>query len=552
MKRTFLILALAVIVLMPAGRAIAAGQVQEGEEIISGILAMGAKPPVIAPLSGDEALGRFKHLVIANAMVIDGTGAPPQGPLSIHIKNNRITEISGVGVTAMHLDGEAYADDVKVIDASGKYVLPGFIDAHTHYGTPSHIFGGSLTDPEYVGKLLLAHGITTVRDAGSLMGLGWTLEHKRLAAEGKISSPDIQAYALFPETVRNPGVARRWVRAVKARGADGIKLLGAAPDVMEAVIKEAKKLKMKSMFHHSQISVTRTTVLDSAAAGLDSMEHWYSLPEVMFENRTVQDYPLDYNYNNEQHRFVEAGKLWSQAAKPGSERWNNTIEKLKGYDLTLVPTFSIYEANRDFSRARNLEWHKEYTMPYMMRAFSPNPKAHGSYHFNWTTENENDWRENYRYWMTFVNDFKNRGGRVATGSDTGFIYGTYGFGYVRELEMLQEAGFHPLEVIKAATFNGAELLGLTDTGIIEKGKKADLVIVSENPLQNWKVLYGTGHLRFDHERGKTERVQAIEYTIKDGIVYDVKDLLKQVKNLVQEQKNREAVKLISSEYINVQ
>lgn len=518
----------------------ASGQVQEGEEIISTILEMGVPAPSIAPKSGKESLGRFKHLVIANAMVIDGTGAPPQGPLSIHIKDDRIVEITGVGVSSMHLDGEEYGPNVKVIDASGKYVLPGFIDAHVHYGTPSHIFGGALTDSEYVGKLLLAHGITTIRDAGGLMGLGWTLEHKKLAEQGVISSPDIQSYILYPESEGDPDFARKWVWAVKKRGADGIKLLGTTPEAVEAVIKEAKKLGMRTMFHHSQISVTRTTVLDSAAAGLNSMEHWYSLPEVMFENQTVQNYPLDYNYNNEQHRFVEAGKLWSQAAQPGSEIWKNTISKLKGYDLTLVPTFSIYEANRDFSRARTLEWHDEYTMPYMMRAFDPNPKTHGSYHFDWTTENENDWRENYRYWMTFVNDYKNAGGRVAAGSDNGFIYGTYGFGYIRELEMLQEAGFHPLEVIKAATSNGAELLGLADTGRIEKGKKADLVIVSENPLRNFKVLYGTGHYRFNHALGKTERVQAIDYTVKDGIVYDAKELLKQVKTLVQAQKDKEA------------
>ena len=100
----------------------------------------------------------FEHLVIANAMVIDGTGAPPQGPLSIHIENDRIVNITGVGVSSMHLDGDEYGPDVKVIDATGKYVLPGFIDSHVHYGTPSHIFGGALTDPEYVGKLMLAHG----------------------------------------------------------------------------------------------------------------------------------------------------------------------------------------------------------------------------------------------------------------------------------------------------------------------------------------------------------------------------------------------------------
>lgn len=519
----------------------AATPAKEGEEIISSIMAMGVGAPTIAAPSGQESLGRFKKLVIANAMVIDGTGAPPQGPLNIHIENDRIVDITGVGVSSLHLDGEGYGTDVKVIDAKGKYVLPGLIDSHMHYGTPSHIFGGALTDPEYVGKILLAHGITTVRDAGSLMGLGWVLEHKRLSEEGVISSPDIEAYALYPESEGDPKAAREWVRSVKKRGADGIKLLGAAPAATRAVIDEAQKLGMRSMFHHSQIAVTRTTVLDSAAAGLTSMEHWYSLPEIMFENKTVQDYPLDYNYNNELHRFEEAGKLWKQAAAPGSEKWLESIDKLRAYDLTLVPTFSVYEANRDFSRSRTLEWHEDYTMPYMMRAFDPNPKTHGSYHFDWTTQHEIDWRENYRYWMTFVNDYKNSGGRVAAGSDAGFIYASYGFGYVRELEMLQEAGFHPLEVIRSATSHGAEMLGLAaQTGTIEKGKQADLVIMNENPLRNFKVLYGTGHYRYNDELNKTERTRAVEYTIKDGIVYDAQLLLKQVRELVQAQKDAEA------------
>ena len=179
--------------------------------------------------------------------------------------------------------------------------------------------------------------------------------------------------------------------------------------------------------------------------------------------------------------------------------------------------------------------------PYITRAFQPNPKIHGSFHFDWTTADEVAWRKNYQLWMTFVNDYKNAGGRVTVGSDSGFIYGMYGFGYVRELELLQEAGFHPLEVLQAATLNGAELMGIEgETGSIQVGKKADLVIVNENPLANFKVLYGTGHQKLNRDTGKMESTEGILYTIKDGIVFDAKRMLADVRQLVVEQKTREA------------
>ena len=104
-------------------------------------------------------------------------------------------------------------------------------------------------------------------------------------------------------------------------------------------------------------------VLDSARLGLDSMEHWYGLPEAMFEDRTIQHYPADYNYADEQWRFGEAGNLWQQSAEPGSPVWRDTIRELIELDFTLVPTFTIYEANRDLMRARQAEWHADYTWP---------------------------------------------------------------------------------------------------------------------------------------------------------------------------------------------
>ena len=141
--------------------------------------------------------------------------------------------------------------------------------------------------------------------------------------------------------------------------------------------------------------------------------------------------------------------------------------------------------------------------------------------------------------MTFINEYKNRGGRICTGSDSGFIFQLYGFAYIREMELLREAGFHPLEIIKSATLNGAEALGIeTQTGSIELGKSADFVIVEENPLKNFKVLYGTGAIKLN-EDNKVVRVGGVKYTIRQGVVYDSKKLLSQVKDMVTKAKKEE-------------
>jgi len=145
--------------------------------------------------------------------------------------------------------------------------------------------------------------------------------------------------------------------------------------------------------------------------------------------------------------------------------------------------------------------------------------------------------------MEFINDFKNHGGRVTTGEDAGFIYSLYGFGYIRELELLREAGFHPLEVFRAATLNGAELLGMgNQLGSVEVGKLADLVVVPVNPLENIAALYGTGAIQLN-EKNEVTRVGGVRYTIKDGIVYDAPKLLADVRRMVKEAKQKDSFSL---------
>ncbi|HLF64959.1 MAG TPA: amidohydrolase family protein [Saprospiraceae bacterium] len=492
-----------------------------------------------------EGEGPWPQLIIRGVTLINSTGAPPIGPVDIVVENNIIKNIEVVGYPGVAIDSSS-RPKLKAggheLDATGMYLLPGFIDMHGHIGGKEQ---GA--DAEYVFKLWMAHGITTIRDPSAGNGLEWVLDQKRKSASNEITAPRILAYTSFgqglDDRISSPEMARQWVRDNTAKGADGIKFFGAPPDIMAAALNENKKLGLRSACHHAQMDVARWNVLKSARAGLTTMEHWYGLPEALFENQTVQNYPADYNYNDEQDRFGEAGRLWKQAAPPYSDHWNKVMDELLSLDFTIDPTFNIYEASRDLHRARRAEWHEDYTMPKLWQFYQPSTLSHGSYWHSWGTEQETDWKENYKLWMTFINEYKNRGGRVTAGSDSGFIFELYGFAYIRELELLREAGFHPLEVIRSATLNGAEALGMEkEIGSVEIGKKADFVIVEENPLANLQVLYGTGAIKLT-EDNEVVRVGGVTYTIKDGIIYDAKQLLRDVKAMVDKDKEERGFKM---------
>jgi len=489
----------------------------------------------------DEGEGPYEQLIIRGVTLINGNGAPPRGPIDVVIEDDRIVDVQVVGYPGVPIDPDGrppLKDGGREVDAEGMYMLPGFVDMHGHIGGKAQ---GA--NAEYVFKLWMAHGITTVRDPSAGNGLDWVLAHKERSERNEIVAPRIEAYTVFGQghdgPIKTPEEARAWVRSNADKGADGVKFFGAPPEIMDAALRENKRIGLRSACHHAQMDVARWNVLNSARAGLTSMEHWYGLPEALFTDRTVQNYPLDYNYQNEQHRFEEAGKLWEQAAAPYSDHWNKVMDELLDLDFTIDPTFNIYEASRDLMRARRAEWHEEYTLPSLWRFYMPSRISHGSYWHYWGTEQEVAWKRNYQLWMTFINEYKNRGGRVTAGSDSGFIFQLYGFAYIRELELLREAGFHPLEVIRSATLNGAEALGLEDQiGVIEPGKLADFILIEENPLENLKVLYGTGAIKL-MGIDEIQRVGGVKYTVKDGIMYDAKQLLADVREMVAQQKQKE-------------
>lgn len=500
--------------------------------------AVAAGPSAADIPARDAGEGPYKRLVIRNVDIIDGTGAPIQGPYDVVIEQDRISEIRSIGAPGSIDAKRRAAAGEREMDGTGFTLLPGFIDTHVHLHGDHDSQG---VPPEYILKLWLAHGVTTARELGSSKPIEWLADVKRRSQANEIVAPRLDVYPFFNAIqpgINTPDVAREAVRSARKRGADGIKFIGSIPeDVLYAALDEAEKIGMRTTMHHSQQMVAYANVLKTSAHGLDSMEHWYGLPEAMFTDRRLQQWPVAFNNTDEQWRFSEAGRLWQQAAEPGSERWNAVMDTLLERDFALSPTFVAYLASRDLMRMTNASWHDSYTLPALWDFYRPSRKHHGSYWFDWTTEYEVDWRRNYGLWMRFVNDYKNRGGLVGIGSDSGYIYNLYGFGYVQEMELLREAGFSALEVLHAATGAGARILGHESSiGTVRVGRKADLVLVRGNPVANLKLLYGTGTIRLDDSTDKVERIGGVDFTIKDGIVYDAARLRADVRRMVSEAK----------------
>jgi cytosine/adenosine deaminase-related metal-dependent hydrolase len=454
---------------------------------------------------------RYDRLVIRNAIVIDGKGTPPRGPLDVILEGNRIAAVRNA-----NLRPDAYAGEKHVLDATGMYLLPGLINSHVHIQDER----AGIPQPfEYEYKIWLICGITTVRDVGSETKK--TLVERRKSQEGSIVAPRLYIYMVAGGTTPEEG--RKAVRSIKEQGGDGVKIFGMDRDIMEAIVDESKKLGLM-VAHH--VGVEETDVRDDIAFGVSTMEHWYGIPDAALKGS--QNFPTSYNYNNESDRFRWAGRLWREA---DPVKLDAVLTDMVKNGVAWLPTFSTYEACRDMTRARNLPWFKEYLHPALEEYFKPSPARHGAFTWGWSTEDEIAWKENYRIWMKAVRDFADKGGLVGAADDAGFIYTLYGFTFLSELELLQEAGFHPIDVIQCATGNNALLMGLeNELGRVRQGFLADLILIDENPLANLKYLYPTGVL--DLKDGKDVIRGGIKWTIKDGLVYNTPTLMQDVKDIV--------------------
>jgi hypothetical protein len=486
--------------------------------LVMAVVPAAAEPPTAAE-------GPFPRLVLRGAMLIDGTGAPPRGPVDVVIEGERIVQVVALGQPGAAVDPArrpALGEGGREIDLAGAWLLPGFVDLYAYPGR----------HPEYAMKLWLAHGVTTAREPICETGMEACRALAAASQAHEIAAPRIVPWLHFG--LGRPGLAiadaddaRRWVAEAVAQGAAGIKFRGERGEVFTTALDEAERRGLPTSAHLAPLW-PEPGLAAAARHGLDLVEHWYGLPEALLPGRALPAYPPGYNWADEQQRFAFAARLWRQAAAPGSAEWNAALDEVVAAGAAMVPTLALYEANRDLMRARRAEWHDDYALPALWSSFTPHRSRHAAHFFAWTSEDEAAWTDAFATWSRFLADYHRRGGRVLVGTDTGFMYHLHGFGYVRELELLRQAGLSPLEVLRAATLDGARALGWGDrVGSVEAGKLADLVVVEADPLADLKVLYGTGALRFD-DQGRESRVGGVRWTIKGGVVYDAKALLAEV------------------------
>jgi hypothetical protein len=483
---------------------------------------------------GNLAAGPYNRLVIRGVMVIPGHGGPPAGPYDIVIERNMITEMVPFDpVTAERRGESSRPTGDRIIDGTGKYVMPGMIDLHTHIRTAPQ-------ENEYAWYLRLAHGVTTMVNAPD-RGLDSALYQQKRSAENAVLAP-----RQFPiwgwgsnttykrEQLEDPKMAPTIAKEMVSKGARVVSLGSVTWDtaLFGAVAKAVYAAGGITTIHLPPSTNAVVNAVKAACLGATMIEHHYGYAESALDRQT-QDFVRTYNFDDENDRFRAAGAVWLEADR--SRLLTQIADSMVKCGVTMLPTRVVYEANRDFIRSSSLPWLEKYTHQSLINWNLPNPAYHGAFHYDWTSDDEYYWTYAFRLWGDLIGEFNKRGGRVAYGTDDNYIWATPGFSAIRELQLLRETGMHSLEVLKAATKNSAETLREPKLGLVRPGYLADLVIVDGNPAYNLKFLYSFGDLTIDKDR-KMFRTKGIVHTIKDGIVIENVKLMAEVEKMVTKSK----------------
>ncbi len=510
--------------------------------------------PVQTRQFGDLAAGPYNRLVIQNVNVLPGHGGPSVGIYDILIEGNQITEMRRFDPYTPedeweHLEGE------RVIDGRGKYVMPGMINLHLHLREEP-------LPLDYVYYLQLATGITTLGPASD-RGVDEAMTEAGRSARNELLAP--RMYPLWGwgggisgysrEQLEDPAMATEIAEKMVAAGGKQFYLNGLCwnRELFGAAARAITAAGGISAVHVQPSSLSEVNAVIAAEEGVTMIVHHYGYAESALD-RTVPDYPRDYDYYDENERFRQAGKVWEEAGRNPAARarlLGEVVDRLVASGVVMQPNRATYEANRNILAAMGWPWHEKYTHQALWDMHLPNPRNHAVFHYDWTSDDEYYWTYMYNLWGELIYEFNKKGGMVVFGTDDNYQWSTGGFGNIRELQLMRETGMHSLEVLETANWNSAKLLGLGDRlGLVRPGYLADLLIVDGNPAENLRYLYPFGAIR-KREDHTMYRTQGIVYTIKDGVVVNNANVMRDVAAMVAESKENAGVDVVNSPFLPV-
>lgn len=467
---------------------------------IIAVAAVLALPIPIAAQSYDQLSDDVRQMVsvpesvvaLTNVRVIDGTGAAPRENQTVVITNGRITAVGPAASTRPPANA-------RVLELAGHTVFPGIVGMHNHtFYTTS--FGRSVQLNYSSPRLYLGSGVTTIRTTGSMSPYS-ELNLRKSIADGEIPGPRMHVTGPYisgegagggMHQVATPEDARRVVAYWADEGATWFKFYTLiSREAMKAAIEEAHRRGVKVTGHLCSVGYR-----EAVALGIDNLEHG------LFANS-------EYDPNKEPDRCPRSAYQSLRQLDIDSDAVRATLDDMVRNDVAMTSTLAVYELsvpNRPPLEQRMLDaMSPETRQEYLAtrQRYIDNPDAASS-------------PEVLAKAMQYERQFVDRGGLLAAGVDpTGNGGALPGFGDQRNLELLVEAGFSPVEALQIMTLNGAKVLGVDDElGSVEVGKIADLVVVAGNPATT------PGDIR------------NVKHVFKDGVGYDPARLIESVRGQV--------------------
>ncbi len=447
-------------------------------------------------------------VVLNHVRVIDGTGAAPLEDQTVVISHGLIQKIAPTNQFVLLGDKNIKDSDLESIDLRGYTVLPGLVGMHDHMFFP---MGGSPPMYSNMGtsfpRLYLALGVTTIRTTGSVAPFT-DLEIKKLIDSGRAIGPKMDVTAPYLEgagaftpvmhQLTGADDARRMVNFWAEQGATSFKAyMNITRDELRAAVEEAHKRGLKITGHLCSIGYR-----EAAEIGIDNLEHGL-LPDSEF----VADKKPDQCPGAAVNASLRQLDINSNAVK-------ETIRTLVARNVAITSTLPVFEASAPLTQT-GIGAASAVLNPRVLSVMNPDARVR---YLNARSRIPADSpvAALTRKSMDFERAFVAAGGLLIAGLDpTGNGGIVAGFGDLREVELLVEAGFTPLEAIKIASFNGARFLGQDSRiGSIAVGKQADLMIVKGNPAAN------------------IADIEKVEIVFKDGVGYDSEKLIQSVQGLV--------------------